>query len=59
MFDIIKKLIMMEKLRFVDNFFRVFFKDIDVVFIRLFLKWVFYLKFIINLNCSFKLLKFC
>lgn len=52
MFDIIKKLIMMEKLRFVDNFFRVFFKDIDIVFIRLFLKWVFYLKFIINLNCS-------
>lgn len=59
MFDIIKKLITMEKLRFVDNFFRVFFKDIDIVFIRLFLKWVFYLKFIINLNCSFKLLKFC
>lgn len=49
----------MEKLRSVDNSPRVSFKDIDTVFIRLLLKWVFYLKSTTNPNCSSKLSKSC
>lgn len=47
----------MEKLRSVDNSPRVSFKDIDTVFIRLLLKWVFFLKSTTNPNCSSKLSK--
>lgn len=59
MSDTIKKSTTMEKLRSVDNSPRVSFKDIDTVFIRLLLKWVFYLKSTTNLNCSSKLSKSC
>lgn len=44
MSDTIKKSTTMEKLRSVDNSPRVSLQDIDTVFIKLFLKWVFYLK---------------
>lgn len=50
MSDTIKKSTTMEKLRSVDNSPRVSFKDIDTVFIRLLLKWVFYLKSTTNPN---------
>lgn len=59
MSDTIKKSTTMEKLRSVDNSPRVSFKDIDTVFIRLLLKWVFYLKSTTNPNCSSNLSKSC
>lgn len=59
MSDTIKKSTTMEKLRSVDNSPRVSLQDIDTVFIKLFLKWVFYLKSTTNPNCSSKLSKSC
>lgn len=52
MSDTIKKSTTMEKLRSVDNSPRVSLQDIDTVFIKLFLKWVFYLKSNTNPNCQ-------
>lgn len=52
MSDTIKKSTTMEKLRSVDNSPRVSLQDIDTVFIKLFLKWVFYLKSTTNPNCQ-------